>query len=237
MTPAADDSPARQRVLDLFPPLDDEDVPTTALTAAEVGEQLGLHVTTARFHLDGLVRDGQLEASSERRGVGRPRKVFRRPAPTEAPSPSAEAFRALTELLVTAWEPSGDGPQRTPEEAGRDWAHRHRPLDAGEETTQAHTAGAWLGKIGQTVDLLQKWGYQPEIRTTEDGRTAEITLRGCPFASLARAHPHVVCGVHRGLLGGALSALGEDDTEVELEPFVTPHSCRARLTTHARFDS
>ena len=80
--------------------------------------------------------------------------------------------------------------------------------------------GAWLGKVGRTVDLLGRWGYTPELRTTDEGRTAELTLVDCPFLALAQTKPEVVCGVHRGLLRGAMDAVGEADTEVTLRPFV-----------------
>ncbi|MCH8627575.1 helix-turn-helix domain-containing protein [Arsenicicoccus piscis] len=49
----------------------------TPLSAAEVGDLVDLHVTTARFHLDTLVAAGVVEASREdRHRVGRPRKLY-----------------------------------------------------------------------------------------------------------------------------------------------------------------
>ena len=50
---------------------------------------------------------------------------------------------------------------------------------------------------------------------------------------MARAHPEVVCGIHRGLIRGTMTAVGEDGAEVELRPFVTDRTCSARLTTSA----
>jgi predicted ArsR family transcriptional regulator len=99
----------------------------------------------------------------------------------------------------------------------------------------ADSAGAWLGKVGRTVDLLGRWGYTPELRTTHQGRTAELTLLDCPFLALAETTPEVVCGVHQGLLHGAMEAVGEPNTEVALRPFVGPGRCLATLTTRAVF--
>jgi predicted ArsR family transcriptional regulator len=54
-------------------------------------------------------------------------------------------------------------------------------------------------------------------------------MRRCPFHDLAETNPGIVCGVHRGLMAGALEALGSD-LEVEgLDIFVQPDLCIARL--------
>ena len=52
---------------------------------------------------------------------------------------------------------------------------------------------------------------------------------GWPFHALADSQPEVVCADHKGLISGALSALGSD-LEVEgLDVFVRPDLCVARL--------
>lgn len=79
------------------------------------------------------------------------------------------------------------------------------------------------------------WGYTPSVRTEDTGRTARIDLLGCPFIDLAKAHPEVACGIHRGLIRGSLEVLGEHDTEITLEPFVGPTHCLAHVTTRADF--
>ena len=85
------------------------------------------------------------------------------------------------------------------------------------------------------IDVLQEWGYTPELRTSEGGRSAEVTLAHCPFLELARANPAVVCGIHRGLIAGSLSQLGETATRVSLEPFVTATTCLAHVSTTTPF--
>ena len=243
-TPALEalESPVRRRIVDLLANLPaDPDQPSEppGRTAAQVAEEVGLHVTTARFHLDLLVRHELLEAVFRRGRVGRPRKIYRtmhRTIPTES-NRSEEALQALTTLLAETWRPEGDDPPLSAEQAGERWALRHAPSLSEPERRTAASAGAWLGKVGRTVDLLHGWGYTPEVRTSEGGRTAELTLADCPFLELAQAHPDVVCGIHRGLLRGALRAVGEQETEVGLQPLVGPNTCRARITTRAPFDA
>lgn len=197
-------------------------------TAAQVAAVLGLHVTTARFHLEQLVEAGLVTTALRRGSVGRPRKVYldARGGPAGLAEPAA--LNAFTELLTSAWADAAAGAPLDPEAAGRHWVEEHTDEPAPPAAT---TAGTWLGKVGRAVDLLEEWGYQPELRTTAGGRTVELTLHDCPFMTMARAHPEVVCGIHRGLVGGTLAAVGEQDADLELVPFVTDRTCLARVTS------
>lgn len=231
------DSPVRREIVDLLanlPTGPDAEGLLPGHTAAELAEQLGLHVTTVRFHLDQLVAGLILDSEFRAGRVGRPRKVYRFKPGSLAPVSEAEAYRALAELLAETWEATSNGIPLTPEQAGRQWALTHAG-DEESDQTPAHSPGVWLGKIGRTIDMLGRWGYTPELRTADHGHTAELTLVDCPFLALAQSKPELVCGVHRGLLRGAMDAVGETDTEVTLRPFVGPGRCLATITTHAPF--
>src|SRR3954471_13836921 len=220
MTAAADrpvqllDSPVRRAIVDMLANLADAD--ELGLTATDLGQRLDIHPTTARFHLDQLETHGLVTSYFQRGRVGRPRKVYRSPQRPLPGRNGESALHALTRLLTESWQQTDDGDPVTPEQAGRRWALEHARAYAGEDyhrpRAQAHTAGAWLGKVGETVDLLHRWGYQADVRTEDGGRTAELTLVDCPLLPLAEDHLDVVCGVHRGLLRGALEAIGEPDT-------------------------
>lgn len=238
-------SPVRRRVvevlLDLPPVADGRLSPSrsTGLTAAEVGRRLGLHVTSARFHLERLAEAGVLTAGFHRHGTGRPHKRYAVvPAEVRIDRP-ADAYRMLAELLTEALTPQTGGAM-SPEDAGTRWAHQHVPGLSGaadEDLPQARTAGQWLAKMGRVVDLLDSWGYDPSVRTSDHGRTAEIALARCPYLELAQAHTEVVCAAHVGLLRGALDVLGEPDTDVRIEPFSLPGACLARVATRAALSS
>lgn len=235
-------SPVRRRIVDTLAslPLFSGDLTpnrATGLTAAEVGERLGLHVTSARFHLEQLVEAQVLTSSFHRHGTGRPQKRYAAlPHQAVTAAPPDDAYRMLAELLTEALAPR-EGGALTPEDAGSRWAHEHvRRLSGAEELDEpspARTAGQWLAKVGRLLDLLETWGYDPSVRTTDHGRTAEVALARCPFLSLAEAHTEVVCAAHRGLLRGALDVFGEPDAEVHIEPFALPGVCLARLTSRA----
>ncbi len=234
---AALTSPVRRRVVELL-----RDLPTEAgdeqgrgMTAHDLARRLDLHVTTVRFHLDQLIAAEVLEAEFLRGRVGRPRKIYRLTPGSPGDVKVERAHAALTELLLESWqETSFEGTTSRAQEAGERWVQNHVTPSS---TPAATTAGAWLGKVGQALDLLAPWGYTREVRTLDEGRTVELNLVDCPFLALAHAHPEVVCGVHRGLLAEAMRATGEGNVEVGLQPFVAPGRCRATLTRNADFAS
>lgn len=228
-------SPVRRAIVDYLAAQEDPDVGAPAdvgLTAAELSEILSLHVTTARFHLDQLVRGGILDADFVREGVGRPRKVYRLTAGSMQDESDQHGMRILTELLADSFGAAAAGEVLTPFEAGRRWAADHVPAG---DTTPATTPGAWLAKIGRLIDVLHIWGYTPHLSTSHAGRSADLELAHCPFIDLAATNPAVVCGIHRGLIAGTLEQFGETDVEVSLEPFVGPQRCVAHLKTASRF--
>lgn len=214
------------------------------LTARELAAVLGLHVTTARFHLDQLLAAGLLDSHFVRQGgAGRPAKKYV-VAPGDlsdglGPDATGQApYQVLASLLASS-VPVGEAKGLTPEEAGEQWVRRrlaqrseHRSETPAERAAAADLDDvAWRERTGSAVvDLLQEWGYTPELAGGEDSSQVLLTLRECPFLELASAQPAVVCGVHRGLLRGALAAAGEADAGVSLRPFVDRHTCQAVLT-------
>ncbi len=237
-------SPVRRRIVDVLANLPSARDPRTGaqqaaegLSARELADQLDLHVTTMRFHLDQLVAGGLVTSHFKRgEGAGRPRKLYSVVQGTLDRGRSERSFALLSEVLIESFNERDES--LTPEELGARWAHRrvHQEGLGQTQTTPAGTPGQWLGKIGQMVDILEEWGYTPEVATTEGGRTARVALHGCPFIDLARDNTALVCSIHRGLIRGVMEELGEEHTEVSLTPFVTPHLCVAALSSGAAFN-
>jgi predicted ArsR family transcriptional regulator len=141
------------------------------MDAADVAAAAGIHVTTARFHLDRLVESGEAEKTPLAGGTrGRPRVGY-----SAAAAVRAEPARAtMVSVLADALGAASDGPARA-RAAGRAWA------DA-------------LGGEGDLVGVLERLGFAPARE--ERG----IRLRACPFLDAARVHPEIVCQVHRGII-------------------------------------
>jgi predicted ArsR family transcriptional regulator len=228
-------SPVRRAIMEMLE-LDarepsDEPVNAGGRTAAQLGEALGLHVTTVRFHLDQLTSAGLVRTHfTNAFGVGRPRKVYavaRNDQGQRQTDNSAPYLQLLAELLTSSYQSP-----LTPSELGARWIRENVRL---ERTAPATTPGGWLTKLGRIVQVLEAWGYRPDVTTTEGGRVCRIDLADCPFVDLARANPDVVCGIHHGLLAGALEQLGEDQSEVDLHPFSGPALCYALVNSHQSF--
>lgn len=187
------------------------------LSVQQVAEARGLHINTARFHLDGLVADGLADRTCEDRTTpGRPRILY----VGRAGMPGPRSFALLAEML-TGLVASLDGAGPAANEAGRAWGRHLVDRPAPSQRVDADDATTRLNRV------LQAIGFQPEVRTGSDG--TEVRLRHCPFLEVANRHPDVICAVHLGLMQGALEEL-RTPLEVEsLEPFVAPNLCVARL--------
>lgn len=200
---------SRRRLLDLLQAAP-EPVDVAGLAAA-----VGLHVTTARSHLDVLERAGLVRRAAERDGrPGRPRQLYAAAAASEA----TEGHRQLAEVLAGVLDADPDnGPQRA-EQAGRQWADRQVP------TGQRLSWDDGTREVGYLFDRL---GFAPRLVEATQRR---LELDACPFRDLAQAYPHIVCMVHLGLLRGALHNLQVASAErAGLRPFVEPELCVADL--------
>ena len=187
------------------------------LSVAQVAERTGLHVNTARFHLDRLVADGLVDRMVEDRDVpGRPRILYS----VRASAPGPRSFRLLAEMLtglVASIDSSGTAVLETGRAWGRHLVERPAPgtrLDA-EEALQR----LWA--------LLDHIGFRPEPIDATDG--VEMRLHHCPFREVAEPHTDVVCQLHLGMMQGALAEIRAPLTADSLEPLVTPTMCVAQL--------
>jgi predicted ArsR family transcriptional regulator len=186
------------------------------LDVRELGHRSGLHENTVRWHLGVLSDAGLIESSPAANGKpGRPRILYRlRPGASAASS--GDEHRLLATILTGTVAELADGQQRA-EAAGRAWGRflvrRPSPLE--------HVGDA--DAVGEVARLLDEEGFAAEPRGTD------IHMRRCPFHDLAETNPEIVCGVHRGLMAGALEALGSDLEVGGLDVFVQPDLCIAHL--------
>lgn len=211
---------SRVRMLDLVGHAD------AGLTAAQVAEATGLHPSTVRAHLDQLVESGLL--TRHRRGDGSPGRpawqyqVVPRPAATDERDTGADRpYRELAAALVAHLARDADDPYTAGVRAGRDWG---RTLAGPLAGSPARTA-----PVDGLVQVLDQLGFAPRLVEHPGPGTAVLHLRSCPFLDLARANPDVVCGVHEGVIGGALGALGASAADTDLQPFAAPGACVVRI--------
>ncbi len=201
----------------------------TPLSATEIAAQVGLHPNTIRLHLDQLVDAGLASRARENRDrPGRPRLVYAaiaaEPARDTGPSSTQPEFeesryKMLAEVLVNHLEHASPEPPAEAIAAGPAWGRALSQGTSVPPTVQQATI--------DLADLLDDLGFAPH--TTGPGQTIE--LHRCPFRNLAEEHFPVVCGVHLGLMQGALTKRGAPIQASGLEPFVTPQLCLAHFDT------
>lgn len=180
----------------------------------DLAASIGLHPNSVREQLQ-LLMDAGLVVSESTTPCGRGRPAHRYRA---RPDPGGEEpYRVLSRVLVEELGRSPDaGPAST--SAGERW---------GRAMTDSMGAPMAEGDaIRRLIGILDDAGFEPEAPADP---TAPIRLRRCPFEALAHDNQTVICGVHLGLMRGALRALGAPLDAVRLEPFVEPGVCLAHL--------
>jgi predicted ArsR family transcriptional regulator len=225
----------RERVLALVREHDD------AVDAVELASQMGLHITTVRFHLDALCDEEVIvRTRMNRPGRGRPRTGYR--AVEERVD-----YRTLAEVLAMELGQTEETRGRRAQHAGQKWAAR---IAVPQETSEPD-AGDVLDRAAVNATAAFKWmGFAPELVTVAEPtpppvdsgpapeREKSIRMHACPVRDLARSRPEVVCGMHLGLLQGLLDKSAADEglrksarraMRAHLEPFVEPGLCVARL--------
>jgi predicted ArsR family transcriptional regulator len=189
---------------------------STGLTAADVATATGLHPSTVRAHLEQLAASGLLTRRRRPDGSpGRPAWCYQAVAQPEAAADGP--YRELATALVGHLARVEEDPHSAGVRAGRDWG---RSLASGLRQATP---------VDGLVRVLDRLGFTPEVVDRPDAGAAVVQLRSCPFLILAEANPDVVCGVHLGLIGGALGAMGVSAAGTELEPFAIPGACVVRV--------
>jgi predicted ArsR family transcriptional regulator len=84
------------------------------------------------------------------------------------------------------------------------------------------------------VQVLDQLGFTPDIVDRPGPGSAVVHLRSCPYLDLALKDPDVVCGVHQGVIGGVLGALGASAADTDLQPFAVPGACVVHVRTRPR---
>lgn len=215
--------PSRARLLHLLR------VAEAPQTATDLASAVGLHVNTARAHLEVLVEARLVTRTAETpHGPGRPHVVYAVApdapatsalAPPQSPADTAAGYRELASVLVDELA-AGVNAEQIAVNAGRRWSSL---IDGLGWPDRPHTPDEARARL---VDLLDRLGFAPSTEPLGD----RIYLHACPFAELARRSAAVVCGIHRGLLQGAVGRLEAPLAVSAVDPFVRDNLCVVRLS-------
>jgi predicted ArsR family transcriptional regulator len=198
----------------------------TGMDAQTLAQRSGLHVNTVRFHLNVLIEAGFVsQRTGTRPGPGRPQALYA----AVTPGVQAGGYQLLAEILAGRLEQEG-GHNSLPEQAGRAWATTVSDPAAPEVSdppSPAASPSVLSAATDRAVALFTELGFEPVSVPAETG--ARIELHACPFLDVARRHPGVVCGVHRGLLDATVEGAADSGLTTTLTPFARPGICIADL--------
>lgn len=192
----------------------------------EAAEHVGISRKLAAFHLDKLVERGLLAAHYARLpgrigpGAGRSSKLYE-PSDLELDVSIPERrYDIFGEIMVAVLQQESD---ESPREVARRVAY-DKGHAIGEEVKaklRLRPPGSERG-LSIAEETLAGYGFEPY---REDDGT--LSLRNCPFHTLARRAPELVCGMNREFIDGLLRGLGNESVEAALLP--TPGECCVKL--------
>ena len=199
------------------------------LVTAEIAETLDLHPNTVRPHLERMREVGLLEVTTDARGeVGRPQHRYSLAA--DAPSLGLEppTMPVLARMVLAMAERLGASPADAVAVGEVEGRARATGYDDAPSALEALVAD--LDRLGFDP-VVTEGGDDDEARAADpDLVTAVVAFANCPFADLARAHPDLVCSLHRGLVAGFVAHMG--DAEVaEFCPLAHRTPCQVSIAT------
>ncbi|MGH2703843.1 MAG: helix-turn-helix transcriptional regulator [Actinomycetota bacterium] len=196
-------------------------------TVSEVAAAVGVHVNTARAHLERLHRGGLVTVErSPPRGRGRP-GVFYRLSP-EAPVSDVvgREYRFLAEVLLGIVRGNaGKSAAAQANRSGRAWGRHLAAADAPRPGGAPDPTGA-ARHLSMMHDRLQ---FAPELQSP-DHHGWVLLLHNCPFRELVEKNHDVICSFHLGFARGLLEAVDAPLEAASLDPFVEPDLCRLSLS-------
>ena len=192
----------------------------------EAAEEVGISRKLAAFHLDKLVERGLLSAHYARLsgrggpGAGRSSKLYE-PSDLEVDVSLPERrYDIVGEIMVAALDQESGQPPR--EVAKRIAFEKGRSIgDEIRDRTRLRPPGSERA-LSIAEETLSEYGFEPY---RDDPAT--VSLRNCPFHTLSRQAPELVCGLNREFIDGLLRGLGNDSVEAALLP--TPGECCVKL--------
>ncbi|WP_024802687.1 transcriptional regulator [Nocardia sp. BMG51109] len=154
------------------------------LDAPVIAQSLGIHNTTARFHLNALIDEGLVEGTwLPSATVGRPRKGY----VAVGADPTAPLLDALLAQL------GGEPEERRAKAAaaGRIWADTLAGIGGGSTELP--------DPVTVVTTTMTRLGFQVSSTMSSFG-THEIQVCNCPLRRIARNAPEIVIGIQQGLI-------------------------------------
>ncbi len=192
----------------------------------EAADHVGISRKLAAFHLDKLVERGLLTAHYARlsgrsgAGAGRSSKLYE-PSDLEVDVSIPERrYDIVGEIMIEALDQDSE---ESPRRVAKRVAYEKGKAIGGDVKADLRLRPPGSERaLSIAEETLSKYGFEPYR-----DEAGSISLRNCPFHTLARQAPELVCGLNREFIDGFLRGIGNDTVEAALEP--TPGECCVKL--------
>ncbi|HYH28343.1 MAG TPA: helix-turn-helix domain-containing protein [Actinomycetota bacterium] len=214
---AALDDPVRRQLFELVQGAG------RAVGREEAAEAIGISRSLAAFHLEKLVDRGLLTFTYARPpgrsgpGAGRPAKMY---VPSDAevevsiPERHYDVIGKLLVESILAQPEREDRSHVATEVAAEEGRRAGKEMRARLKMRPPGTERA----LAAASEFLRERGYEPY--PAEEG---SLRLRNCPFHSVSRYAPELVCRMNRAFIEGVVRGLGNERLEADLDPL--PGQC------------
>ncbi|WP_280370006.1 transcriptional regulator [Nocardia wallacei] len=154
------------------------------LDAPVIARSLGIHITTARFHLNSLIDEGLVEGTwLPSATVGRPRKGY--------VAVGADPSAPLLDALLAQLGGNADERRAKAAAAGHVWADTLTGVGGGSADLP--------DPVTVVTTTLTRLGFQVSSTMSSFGNH-EIEVCNCPLRRFARSAPEIVIGIQQGLI-------------------------------------
>lgn len=164
--------------------------------AGELADELGLHPSGVRVHLERLRQAGLVVRQPSQPTRGRPRNCWQVAPDARPGTEHPEAYRMLARWLARSIPPTPER-LREVEQTGR---------QLGRELLPGSDGGPGTDTMGRVLTAL---GFAPQ-REPSPGRRVRFRLGSCPYREAVRENQPAVCALHRGLTEGLVDELDPD---------------------------
>lgn len=189
---------------------------TDGVTAAEISRNFSIHSNVARHHLEKLRNAGFVEVAPDQplnrsgQRAGRPSRRYVATTKEVTVSLPHRDDRLLIDLLMamlTTLDPKHAS--QLAEQAGRTYGAQLAKAQQDDDSQPATTRNDILGAV---AGVLTGQGFDANVHPDTDG----IVAHKCPFGEVAKAFPHVICALDKGMLAGLLEGLSGTPQELHL---------------------
>jgi len=180
---------------------------THGTSVDELSRRFNLHPNVIRTHLDKLQEIGLIKSYDEKKGRGRPKKIYKKGNKRFIIQYPKRRYELLSSLLLEIIIESHIDETiitKVGEDFGKKIMRRYM-LD--EQNKEGGLKTLW----NAVSKIFGEWGLMPELIKL-DNESIEWDAKNCIYFEQAMKHSDITCTLHKAVIQGMLKEIGLDHT-------------------------